>query len=70
MKTCPKCGSTEFLAEQPCRGHVTAVVEVDENDKSLFLRNPTEDNMADISGLDFDNPEPPYECFKCGYILE
>jgi ribosomal protein S27AE len=70
MKTCPKCGSGDFLASQPCRGTITAVVEVDENNKALFIRNPTPDGMADTSGLDFDNPEPPYTCFKCGYVME
>jgi hypothetical protein len=69
MKICPKCGCGEFLANQSCRGTITAIVDVDENGKSFFLRNPTKDGFADTSGLDFDNPEPPYTCFKCGFEL-
>jgi ribosomal protein S27AE len=67
-KQCPKCGHNKFLANQACRGTTTVVVAVYDSGPS-FIKNNTPDGNLDPNDLDFDDPEGPFECAKCGAIL-
>jgi hypothetical protein len=58
---CLKCGGEEFMANQAVRGTVSVVVD----SFGSFLRNPTPDGEMETNGLDFDEPEGPFECIKC-----
>ncbi len=63
MLRCMRCGNIDtFLASQSCRGTVT--VKVDR--KGSFVTNLGPDGCLDTDGLDFDDPEGPYACERCG----
>lgn len=63
--TCPKCWGMEFYASQVVSGTITVVV----NQNGDFLRNTNEDGNIDPSGLNYDNPEGPFECVVCGTVV-
>ena len=64
---CPNCGHTEFYAAQVVRGSVAVIVDANGD----YLRNAlADDDHIETSGLDFDAPEGPYECTKCGAVAE
>ena len=68
MMKCSKCGCEEFYAAQACRGTVTVIACVDSGGTANFVRNPKDVFPSDE--LDFDDPEGPFECVKCGTKLE
>lgn len=70
MMKCKKCGCEEFYAGQACRGTVTVIATVNEGGTANFSRNPGKKGEFPSNELDFDDPEGPFECVKCGAKLE
>ena len=59
---CAKCGNTDkFFGNQAVRGTIGVIVD----GKGDFLENIGKDGSIEADGLDFDNPEGPFACFKC-----
>lgn len=66
---CPNCGNCVFIARQQVRGTVDVYVTLDTDHRPTFLDNATKSGEMDTSGLDCDNPEPPFCCRMCGEIV-
>ena len=67
---CPKCGCKEFQAQQACRGTLTVITTLDEKGAAYFSRNCGPKDTINLDELDFDDPEGPFVCVKCGRTLE
>lgn len=60
---CPNCKDVrEFFGRQSCRGTISVRV----NDSGRFVGNDTECGCPNTEGLDFDDPEGPFACVRCG----
>lgn len=63
---CKHCGNKEFYASQSCSGSVDVIVD----GLGEFMRNTgageENDGRWTPDGLNFDSPEGPFECVRCG----